>query len=74
MKTADITDAQVCSAYQMASTSERTAEIVLREMTGAPTKVCLSAMVRANDRGLIEFGVSLRTGWLTDAGRATLNS
>jgi hypothetical protein len=38
--------------------------------TGQAEKVCYRAMERAYDRGLIECGVSLRTGWLTPAGRA----
>ena len=40
--------------------------------TGQCEKVCFRAMERACDRGLIEYGVSLRTGWLTDKGRALL--
>lgn len=37
--------------------------------TGQPEKVCFRAMERAADRGLIEYGVSLRTGWLTEKGK-----
>lgn len=37
---------------------------------GCPEKVAYSAMERAYDRGLIEYGVSLRTGWITDKGIA----
>lgn len=36
--------------------------------TGQPEKVCYRALERACDRGLIEYGTSLRTGWLTKAG------
>jgi hypothetical protein len=36
--------------------------------TGQAEKVCYRAMERAYDRGLLECGVSLRTGWLTPAG------
>lgn len=37
---------------------------------GCPEKVAYSAMERAADRGLIEYGVSLRTGWPTEKGIA----
>lgn len=40
--------------------------------TGQPEKVCYRAMERADRRGLIECGVSLRTGWLTKAGAELL--
>jgi hypothetical protein len=40
--------------------------------TGQPEKVCFRATERAERRGLIEYGVSLRTGWLTATGRALL--
>ena len=38
------------------------------EMTGKSLKVCYRAMERAESRGFVECGVSLHTGWLTDAG------
>ena len=44
----------------------------LAARTGQPEKVCYRAMERAERRGLIEYGVSLRTGWLTEAGKALL--
>lgn len=40
--------------------------------TKQPQKVCYRAMERAHRRGMIEYGVSLRTGWLTDLGRAAI--
>lgn len=39
---------------------------ILSERTGEPWKVCWRAMERAVDRGYIEYGVSLRTGWPTN--------
>lgn len=42
----------------------------LMSVLGCPTKVAYVAMERACDRGYIEFGVSLRTGWITDKGRS----
>ena len=40
--------------------------------TGMNEIACFKACERAERRGLIEYGVSLRTGWLTDAGKALL--
>lgn len=45
---------------------------VLSEMTGAPKKVAYAACERAHDNDLIDYGVSLRTGWLTDKGKALI--
>lgn len=42
--------------------------------TGEPEKVCLAAMERSLQRGLIECGVSLRTAWLTDMGELLLSA
>ena len=44
----------------------------LSELTGEPEKVCYRAMERACRRGYIEYGVSLRSGWVTDAGHEKL--
>lgn len=44
----------------------------LAQETGQSEKVCFKCLERANDRGYIEFGVSLRTGWLTNKGKALL--
>lgn len=48
------------------------ADTVLQHATGAPWKVVNSAMERASDRGLVDYGVTLRSGWLTDKGKALL--
>jgi hypothetical protein len=45
---------------------------LLMARTGQCEKVCYRAMERAYDRGLLECGVSLRTAWLTDKGKAFL--
>jgi hypothetical protein len=45
-------------------------QILIRN--GVPPKVVLRKMERLADRGLIEYGVSLRTAWLTEAGRRAL--
>jgi hypothetical protein len=47
---------------------------LLMERTGECFKVCWRAMERACDRDLIEYGVSLRTGWLTEKGEALLRT
>ena len=39
---------------------------------GFPEKVVYAKLAKLERRGFIEYGVSLRTGWLTDAGRAAL--
>ena len=67
MATKDISDQQVCEAYR--DGEPLGVETMLFMRTGQPEKVCRSAIKRAHRRGLIEYGVSLRSGWLTDAGR-----
>jgi len=47
-------------------------EIIMR-YTGAPEKVVYSAMSREINRGCLEYGVSLRTAWLTEEGKAKLD-
>jgi hypothetical protein len=47
---------------------------LLMDRTGECFKVCWRAMERACDRDLIEFGVSLRTGWLTEKGEELMRS
>lgn len=72
MATKDISDQQVARAYAEKEKTRETAEVVLARMTGQPLKVCFRAMERAAGRDLIEYGVSLRTGWLTEKGEALL--
>lgn len=81
MATKDITDKQVCQSYK-----EYQDEISnnnygclwpyerLMQQTGECLKVCYRACERADDRGYIEYGVSLRSGWLTDKGKELLTS
>lgn len=77
----DISDKQVCEAYsnRISIRNETPIEVsirwpyeILQEMTGQLEKVCYRAMQRACDRGYINYGVSLRTGWLTEKGIALL--
>jgi hypothetical protein len=82
MSRKDISDKQVCEAYAEAALQrgpnwdhpyEMPYEI-LHRLTGEPEKVCYRAMERAEERCYIEYGVSLRTGWLTDKGKELLTS
>lgn len=70
----DITDKQVVKAYNLVNSGldKRYPYEILMEMTGQSEKVCYRAMERACDRDYIEFGVSLRTGWLTEKGEELL--
>ena len=72
----DITDLQVVRAVQRRQDDRDGPwpyETLSRE-TGQPEKVCYRAMERADSRGYLEYGVSLRTAWLTDKGKALLAS
>lgn len=67
-----VTDLQVCLAVALFRAREMNGPWpyeILAEVTGQPEKVCYRAMERACKRDLIEYGVSLRTGWLTEKGR-----
>jgi len=74
MATKDITDTQVCEAYvafrsySAAGLYDWWPYLILMDRTGQPEKVCYRACERAQNRGYVECGVSLRSGWLTDKG------
>jgi hypothetical protein len=69
MAVKDISDALVCQAYErFADDKSRWPYDLLQQWTGQPFKVCYRAMERADRHGLIEWGVSLRAGWLTQSG------
>lgn len=73
MATKDITDLQVCQAYEAYwNDRSRWPYDFLMEWTGQPEKVCYRAMERACDRDLIDYGTSLRSGFLTEKGKALL--
>ena len=65
-----ISDRQVCAAVAKSHAAEwhPFAYEILSKETGFSEAVCYHYMERAADAGLIEYGVSLRCGWLTDAG------
>lgn len=80
MATKSITDLQVAQAYaqwrlELESTPNqaRDALTILQLITKEPPKVCYRAAERADKRGLIDYGTSLRTGWLTDKGNQLLH-
>lgn len=71
MKVADVTDEMVAAACVISHRQPGLAPIsleVLTYFTSAPDKVASRAMERAARRGLIDFGVSLRTAWATPEG------
>jgi len=84
MATKDISDLQVVQAYaemhrQICATREsglhfEYADEILERITGQHLKVCERAMERACGRDLVEYGMWLRGGWLTDKGNALLTS
>ena len=70
MDTKDISDEEVLLAYEQARNSgyARFADQVLRDMTKQPKKVCYAACERAAHRGLVNYGTSLCSGWVTERG------
>lgn len=75
MAVKDVPDIAVINAYKDSGFYRDNGEtvvlwpeelLVLR--TGQCRKVCIRAMERAERRGLIECGTSLRSGWITDKG------
>ena len=44
----------------------------IQAMINAPEKVIYAAMERDHDKGYLEYGVSLRTAWLTEKGEQKL--
>lgn len=80
MSTKDISDKQVVQVvYQLREDArqgkhEGDALTRLMELTNQPQKVCIRAMQRAELRGFIHYGVSIRTAWLSDSGVDLLNA
>lgn len=74
MATKDISDKQVCEAVKFSKENDFTPwpYEILAKVTGQPEKVCCRAIERACDRGYLDYGVSLRTAWLTDKGESLL--
>ena len=74
MKRGDISTKTVLEAAELAHTEKvgMTWKYIQRKMN-APEKVIYAAMEREDNRGFLEWGVSLRTAWLTKAGKAKLS-
>ena len=76
-KRSDITDFQVCQAYWVKHAIYRDmmfATEILEAETGMPIKVVYAAIERAASRGYVEYGTSLRSGWLTTTGQELLRA
>ena len=89
MKRSDISDLEVCCAvaeYKKALEENPPLLFIpgqdyppfpyesLAKKYGCDEKLAYSACERACSHGLIEYGVSLRTGWLTEKGKQLLSS
>jgi hypothetical protein len=85
MSTKNISDYLVCKAVAQywQDNEGRTAWIegsfkfpydYIHDWTGEPAKVCYRAMERAVKNDLLSYGVSIRTAWLTDKGKAILEN
>lgn len=75
MKRSDISDKDVCEAVDRYWNNKQYGLFPYQELSlkfGCPEKVAYSACERAVEHGIIEYGVSLRTGWLTDKGKELL--
>ena len=75
VKRADLTDLMVLEAYIKSDDFRRNTdkivwpEDIIHQNTGFPFKVIQRAMERVESKGFIEYGVSLRSGWLSDKGK-----
>lgn len=75
MKRSDITDLDVCKAVQeYQNTLGDFPYEMLASKFNCDEKLAYSACKRAHGNGLIDYGVSLRTGWLTEKGKELLKS
>lgn len=76
-KQSDISDKDVCRAYLCFNTKDKNfnpvfpypAEILWTWFSGCPKEIIFAAMERAFSRGLINYGVTLGAGWLTERGK-----
>ena len=68
----DILDQAFRRSLDASYEPEEFADGVLIRETGAPPKVVEAALYRACERNLIDCGVTVRSGWLTEKGKALL--
>ncbi len=75
MKRSDITTKQVLEAcHKFHNGDTRNSLQILMDETGLPDKICYAAMEREDEKELIDYGVSLRTAWVTKEGYEFLKS
>lgn len=76
VKPSDITDDQVVQACidWHGGPGDGWVTDLLVERTGATYEVVEAAMERADDRDLIDYGVSLRGAWATPEGKSLLTN
>lgn len=75
MKRRDISDYEVCKAVaEYQQTKGDFPYETLAEKFNCDEKLAFSACERAERNGLIDYGVSLRTGWLTEKGKSLLTN
>jgi hypothetical protein len=74
-----ISDEMVCKAYVYyqenfaGKGSEKFPYDILHEWTGEDFQVCYESMERTCRNGFVEYGVSLRTGWITKEGKELID-
>lgn len=75
MKRADISDLEVLAAYHDRDRhSDPWPYQILARKFGCCEKLAYRACQRACDHDLLDYGVSLRAGWITEKGQALLES
>jgi len=77
MKRQDISNLEVCKAYQQYKKEQKEFPYeILAHKFSCDEKVAYSACERAAafPSNLIEYGVSLRTGWLTEKGEQLIKN
>lgn len=67
-KRSDITDLAVLCAAAFRDQGEFITDRLRRRYPDCPPKVLYAAIERASKRGLLDYGVSLRSGWVTAEG------
>lgn len=75
MKRSDITTQQVLEAcHKFHNGDSRSGLKILIDETGLAEKICYAAMEREDKKEFIDYGVSLRTAWVTATGYAYLKT
>ena len=69
MQVKDISTLEALQSIADWKATDLAATELLAQRTGAPIKVCYRKLEKMDVAGFTDFGVSLRTGWLTDKGK-----